>query len=266
MSDREYLIIATVFYALSMGTHLIRKQEERHRLHMIRYSLNLVGFIFHCLFLVHRSIAIDRCPLTNLFEAFVFITWTMMLIYLIVGRAYRLSILGIFTSPIVVLLNIFALIAPLDKVVKSEKSGFWIDLHAPLAVMSYGAFAIAAATGAMYLLQQYLLKSHRITEWVYLLPSVAEMEKVTRRLLLFGMSIYSLGLMTGFIAGLDKGWAIMDFKTVWSIFIWVLYGTLFTGYWRKWWGGRKAAYASILLFIFVILTFWGAYLLSPVHQ
>ncbi len=266
MSDRDFIILATVLYTLGAGTLFGLKNDETHRLHTVRYIFCLVGFVFHSVFLVMRSAEIHRCPLTNLFEAFVFITWTMMLIFLVIGRSYRLSILGLFTTPMVVALNLFALVSPTDKTLTGTPKGFWKELHAPLSVMSYGAFAIAAAAAAMYLLQQYLLKSHKITDWVYLLPSVAEMQKITMRLLFFGMVIYTAGLVSGFIAGQERGWAIMDFKTIWSIFVWVLYGLLFVGYWRSWWGGRKAAYGTVLLFGFVIFTFWGAYLLSPVHQ
>jgi len=266
MSDRDFIILATILYAISAGTLFALKKDEHHRLHAIRYLLCLCGFIFHSIFLVLRAIDIHHCPLTNLFESFIFITWTMVLIYLVIGRTYRLSILGLFTTPMVVILNLFAAISPIDKLTTNSQAGFWAELHASLAVMSYGAFAIAAATGAMYLLQQFLLKTHKITEWVYLLPSVAEMQKVTTRLLLFGMSVYTLGLLTGFIAGAGKGWSIMDFKTKWSILIWLLYGLLFLGYWRSWWGGRKAAYGTVILFCFVIFTFWGAYLLSPIHR
>ncbi|MDL5050693.1 cytochrome c biogenesis protein CcsA [Oscillatoria amoena NRMC-F 0135] len=266
MTDRGFIIISVVFYALSVGTLLGMKKDESHRLHAARYLLCLAGFLCQSFFLVWRSAEILRCPLTNLFEAFVFITWTMGLIYLVIGRSYRLSILGIFTLPMLLLLNLFALVSPLDKPSGGASKGFWTEMHAPLSVMSYGAFAIAAATGAMYLLQQYLLKSHKITEWVWLLPSVAEMEKITTRLLLFGMIVYTAGLASGFIAGAGKGWSIMDFKTLWSLLVWALYGILFLGYLRSWWTGRKAAYGTVILFCFVIFTFWGAYLLSPVHR
>src|ERR1700752_5431368 len=74
-----------------------------------------LGFVFQTAFLSIRGHALGRCPLTNLFEVFIFLAWSVALIYILVGPTYRLSLMGAFTAPLVVLLQGFALIAPLDK-------------------------------------------------------------------------------------------------------------------------------------------------------
>src|SRR5436189_5901867 len=73
-----------------------------------------LGFIFQTAFLSIRGHALGRCPLTNLFEVFIFLAWSVALIYMLVGPAYRLSLMGAFTAPLVVLIQVFALIAAID--------------------------------------------------------------------------------------------------------------------------------------------------------
>src|SRR5438874_10882233 len=73
-----------------------------------------LGFIFQTAFLSIRGHELHRCPLTNLFEVFIFLAWSIALIYMLVGPAYRLSLKGAFTAPLVFLLQAFALIAPID--------------------------------------------------------------------------------------------------------------------------------------------------------
>jgi len=73
-----------------------------------------LGFIFQTAFLSVRGHELGRCPLTNLFEVFIFLAWSVAAIYMLVGPAYRLSLMGAFTAPLVVLLQGFALIAPID--------------------------------------------------------------------------------------------------------------------------------------------------------
>src|SRR6266480_4227488 len=73
-----------------------------------------LGFIFQTAFLSVRGHALGRCPLTNLFEVFVFLAWSVALMYMLVGPLYRLSLMGAFTAPLVVLLQGFALVAPID--------------------------------------------------------------------------------------------------------------------------------------------------------
>src|SRR5207245_3026405 len=73
-----------------------------------------LGFIFQTAFLSVRGHQLGRCPLTNLFEVFIFLAWSVAAIYMLVGPGYRLSLMGAFTAPLVVLLQGFALVAPID--------------------------------------------------------------------------------------------------------------------------------------------------------
>src|ERR1700688_953841 len=70
-----------------------------------------LGFIFQTAFLSIRGHELGRCPITNLFEVIIFVAWSVALFYMVVGPAYRLSLMGALTAPVVVLLQLFALIA-----------------------------------------------------------------------------------------------------------------------------------------------------------
>src|SRR5437763_14345373 len=74
-----------------------------------------LGFIFQTAFLSIRGHAEGRCPITNLFEVIIFVAWSVALFYIVVGPAYRLSLMGASTPPQVVLLRLLGLLAPIDK-------------------------------------------------------------------------------------------------------------------------------------------------------
>src|SRR6476646_8213260 len=122
-----------------------------------------LGFIFQTAFLSIRGHALGRCPLTNLFEVFIFLAWSVALIYMLVGPTYRLSLMGAFTAPLVVLLQGFALIAPID-VRHSVKmpANSALEFHASVSLIAYGTFALACIAGVMYLLQERQLKTHHV--------------------------------------------------------------------------------------------------------
>ena len=61
---------------------------------------NGAGFILQTIFLFERGHAIGRCPITNYFELLVFMSWSMVLTYLLIGSTYRLSLMGAFTAPV----------------------------------------------------------------------------------------------------------------------------------------------------------------------
>src|SRR5207245_3448666 len=113
-----------------------------------------LGFIFQTAFLSVRGHALGRCPLTNLFEVFIFLAWSIALIYLMVGPTYRLSLMGAFTAPLVIGLQAFALLAPIDIPHEARlPANPWLEFHASISMIAYGAFALACVAGVMYLVQ-----------------------------------------------------------------------------------------------------------------
>src|SRR5438445_12138963 len=116
-----------------------------------------LGFIFQTGFLWIRGQYLGRCPITNLFEVFVFLAGSVALFYMLVGPAYRLSLMGAFTAPLVLLLQGFALITPIDArhpVIVPANS--WLEFHASMSLVAYGVFALACIAGVMYLLQEQI--------------------------------------------------------------------------------------------------------------
>ena len=98
--------IGTVHYAVADYT--MDEARYMRRLQVMATLLPMaLGFVLQSVFLYLRGQAHGRCPLTNLFEAFIFIGWCIVLLYFLVGTAYRLSLLGVFTAPLVSSLQIF---------------------------------------------------------------------------------------------------------------------------------------------------------------
>src|ERR1700692_878037 len=135
-----------------------------------------LGFIFQTAFLSIRGHALGRCPITNLFEVIVFVAWSVALIYMLVGPAYRLSLMGAFTAPLVVLLQGFALIALIDirHPVKLPANP-WLEFHASISIIAYGAFALACIAGVMYLVQERQLKTRQLHSIFYHLPPLTDL-------------------------------------------------------------------------------------------
>ena len=65
----------------------------------------------------------------------------------------------------------------------------------------------------------------------------------------------------------EKGvFFMMDAKILWTIFVWLVYVVLLLRRWRFDQGGRRFAWGAIASFGFVLLTFPGFNLLSPIHN
>ncbi|HEY0256847.1 MAG TPA: cytochrome c biogenesis protein CcsA [Candidatus Methylacidiphilales bacterium] len=263
MHDRLWLFLATLGYLASAGWGLYALGSQRSIANRWTFLLIALGFAFHTLFLHQRGEAIQHCPITNLFETLAFFSWSLVLTYLVVGPAYRMSILGAFTAPIVFLINFFALAAPIDVPGAMPHLGWQLELHATLALLGLGVLGIAALAGLAYLIQERQLKRRALTSWFYTLPNVGRLEEVQQRVLIWGFVLFSAGAFLGFFIPhqTSEDWV----KIAWSAVVWGLYAALVIVMWMGWLSHKKTAWLSVAGYVFILLTFWGIDSLSEAH-
>ncbi|HEV7401854.1 MAG TPA: cytochrome c biogenesis protein CcsA [Chthoniobacteraceae bacterium] len=248
--DRTLLVISTFCYLFGFGYTMYAFGARSLRPSRWNFLAMAGGFVFQTGFLFVRGQAIGRCPLSNLFEVLVFLCWSMVLFYLAIGPAYRLSLLGTFTSPLVFLIQIVALLIPPAPVVRATAVNPWLELHAALSVVAYGAFALACVAGVMYLAQERQLKTHHIKTAFYHLPAIRDLAVANSRLIVVGFVLFNVGLLAGISQGLAHSrllWAI-------SVGVWVLYGGLIVATFAHRVTPRKVAIVSISAFGVMLLT------------
>lgn len=237
----------------------------------VNYFLLLCAFGLHTTAMIKRGFSLDHCPVTNLYEATTFAAWTIVAVYLVVGLWSRLRFLGAFASPVLFGIGVFALMPGLDaqRGSGSEATGMLTSLHAACMSLAYGAFGLSSVAALMYLTQEHNLKFHKLQVIFSRLPPIQRLEAVVGRLLLAGFILLTIGLSIGAydLARLNDPQVYRgDPKIVWSAVVWLLYLGLLVMRWKFAQGGRRFALGAIGSFAFVLLTFWGSNLLSPLHN
>ena len=213
-----------------------------------------LGFIFQTAFLSIRGHALGRCPLTNLFEVFIFLAWSVALIYMLVGPAYRLSLMGAFTAPLVVLLQGFALLAPIDSRHPAKlPANPWLEFHASISLVAYGAFALACIAGVMYLVQEGQLKTHQLHSIFSHLPPLTDLFAAITRLLWWGFALYTLGLTSGFFVGQPLPYV----QVVCAFGVWLLYAAILQGRHLRRLAPKHVAALCIVGFSAALALLWG---------
>ena len=236
----------------------------------INYGLLLAAFGLHTAAMLQRGFNFQRCPINNLYEATLFIAWTIVTAYLLIGTWSRLRFLGAFASPLLFAIGVFALMPALDPrpVGHPLFTGGWSSLHKALILLAYGAFGLSAVAGLMYLSQERDLKFHKLRALVSRLPPIQRMELVMGRLLLAGFVLLSTGLVVSafYLKQTRDVYVTCDAQVFYSAVVWLLYLGLLVSRWRFAQRGRRFALGAIGSFAFVMLTFWGVYLLSGIHN
>src|SRR2546430_10382096 len=112
--ERQLLLGSTWCFLVAVAHTVATLRDGVFRPRRFNFFAIVLGFVSQSAFLSVRGHALGRCPITNLFEVFIFLAWSVALIYLAIGPTYRLSLMGAFTAPLVLLIQTFALLAPVD--------------------------------------------------------------------------------------------------------------------------------------------------------
>jgi ABC-type uncharacterized transport system permease subunit len=119
-------------------------------------------------------------------------------------------------------------------------------------VLSFGAFALAAVSGSMFLLLDHLLHGKKLSGGLFNnLPTVHDLMDCTRRLMLIGVVILTIGMVAGFFA------PSFDFNTHFlvALFVWVSYAAaVVLGYVRGL-PPHRLSILSIVLFLIALIAF-----------
>ncbi len=199
-TDRTWLWAAAGLYfaGFALGTVALLRQGRPSG--SLTYLLVALGYVVQLAGLGIRGRAVGGCPLGNQFEIFQFTAWSAISLYLLVGVTFRNSLLGYFTSCLAAALTVVSLSIPAwDATTRTHIFGSnpWIELHAALAVFSYGVFGLLALTSIMFLLRNYSLKSKRTGGWFSFLPSIMDLDQMGVRLLGAGAAILAASLAVG---------------------------------------------------------------------
>jgi len=251
--DRWFLLIATLLAAIGgiWGMICVHRGTRSHWTVAWMIAVLLCQFGF----LSIRGQIRGACPLQDLGEMLVFLAWSLTLFYLLIGPAYRISLLGVFSAPLVFVLQAAALIAGMLTTSSTPEfaPNVFHSLHSAISVLAYGALALAGVAGIMFLVLDRQLKIHHLKSGLFRnLPPAHELLVSLERLLWLGTGLLTLGIIAGFLMPRTTP---QHSHLLVALAVWVGYVALLAV--KTWRGltGRKLALAAVAMFIFSLVVF-----------
>ena len=230
----------------------------------------LAGFVFHLSAFLWRCGQAQALTVTNLHESLSFFALLLALAFLLVSRKKPIPTLGTFTSPLLIIFTLWALvtphtITPQPPILKS----FWLPLHVLLSFAGNAFLALGCGAAVMYLIQERLIKKKKIKGIFRKLPALQRLDELNYLCLRLGFPLLTLGIISGsvwasYTWGAHWSW---DPKETWSLITWLLFAALLHGRMNSGWRGRKASLLTIIGFAAIMFTFLGVnLLLSGLHS
>lgn len=270
LTDRLAFAGAVALYGAAAAYAVFLWRRGFRRDEWITYALLAVGCALHTGAMVRRGFSLDRCPVTNLFEAMMFVLWTIVATVLVAALWPRLRFLGAFAAPLLFGLGVFALQPQLD--LRGGPQPHFdhglVSAHATLILLAYGAFGLGSVAALMYLSQEHDLRFHKLRAVLAKLPPIERLDRIVTGLLGAGVVLLTAGLALSPWLMWERYRVLFstDPKILWSLVVWAVYLALLVARLRHRFNGRRFAWGTLGSFAFVLLTFWGTNLLSGVHH
>ncbi len=257
LTDRSWLWAAAGLYLAGFlwGTAALIKQGRPAGTAI--YAVISSGYILQLIGLGIRGRAVAGCPLGNQFEIFQFTAWSAITLYLVVGVTFRNSLLGYFTSCLATAMTLLSLAIPgwdATQRVHIFGSNPWIELHAALAVFSYGVFGLLALTSIMFLLRNHSLKAKNLRGWFSFLPSILDLDQIGVRLLGTGVAILTVSLSIISVFWLRDPSSASTSKVLFAVVVWAVSVGALTLRLRGVLLAQRFAWACVGLFVGAMLS------------
>lgn len=259
LNEYAILWVAALLYCAGFGYVLTALFLKRKHSQVAVLAFVSLGFIIQTIGLYLRGLKVESCPLGNIFEIVQFLTWSLILLYLAIGPAFRVSLLGFFSSGFAATLVLLSLlVSPWDEPYQTNAFGgnVWIEVHAATALFSYGAFALLFLTAAMYLLQTHGLRHKRFTGLFSILPSIVQLDQINRRLLFTGVLVLTFSLIVGTNYWVGAWDQVALPKLLFTVATWAAYTAVFILHLSRKIIGVRFAWFCIVIFILALVSVW----------
>ncbi len=195
-------------------------------------------------------------------QGFSIVSLVLLSIFFFLDLRYRIPVIGAFLMPV-------ALAALVPGILLSKDAARLLPtaprpllpVHIAIALVGIASFGVAAGVAVMYVLMERQLKGKKFGVLFARLPSLAFLDDLNRRLVVWGFVALSATLMTGaFFAsnahGVFWAWEAKEIATLvaWVFFAAVLNFRLFAG-----WQGRRVALLTMAGFCILLVSFFTSY-------
>jgi len=248
---------------------------------------NVLLFFILC----SRWIVAGYFPLSNLYESLLFLTWTLLTIYLYLEYKTKSKLIGATLIPVAVLINGFSNLtlspdmqkaSPLVPALQSN----WLMMHVSMMMLSYGTLIIGSLLCILFLViskyQDVNLKvlddstlpvynviinyyeaklfapSNQLSE-LGKLKLLQSLDNWSYRIIGLGFPFLTIGIIAGGVWA-NEAWGSYwswDPKETWALITWLVFATYLHSRITKGWEGKKTAILGSLGFFVIWICYLG---------
>jgi ABC-type transport system involved in cytochrome c biogenesis permease subunit len=223
------------------------------------------GIVAQYFALLERSHWTHSVPYDDLYGSMSLFAWLLGVTYLGLELFHRQRSVGAFVTLVLVAWTaLITLIVPQAASTPPPARGLLFALHVTLNTWAYAAFALSFVLSVIYLVQDWVLRSRKMSVAFWRFPALDVLDGMARSSVYVGLAALSMGVVMGLIweHRLSGSYSWADPKVVVTLAILVVYAAyLRLSRSTKWRGARASVLcASNFLIVLFSYTFVNLYL------
>lgn len=165
----DVFLYSKILYLLAFVLFLFSLASDQKWLYRAAFGCIGIGFIPHLIGIILRVIILERPPVSTLYETFIFVSFVIVLLGLLIEFFSR-NWLGIVTAGVggFIVLMIAAKYSAegdtLKMLIAVLNSNFWLSTHVISITAGYGSACAAGIIGHVYLLQKLFKKNKQVLQ------------------------------------------------------------------------------------------------------
>ena len=238
-----------------------------------------------------RWIVAGYFPLSNLYESLLFLTWTLLTIYIYVEKKTKSKLIGSILVPVILLISGFANLTLSPEMQKSSPlvpalQSNWLMMHVSMMLLSYATLIMGSLLCILFLvisrykdvdlkiiddsslplynimLDYYEAKlispSNEVSE-LGKLKLLQSIDNWSYRIIGLGFPFLTIGIISGGVWA-NEAWGSYwswDPKETWALITWMIFATYLHARITKGWEGKKTAILGGLGFFVIWICYLG---------
>ena len=241
--------------------------------------------------LCSRWIVEGYFPLSNLYESLLFLTWTLLTLYLYIESQTKTKLIGAILIPVALLINGFSNLTLSPEMQKASPlvpalQSNWLMMHVSMMLLSYGTLIMGSLLCLLFLvISQYqevdfkqidktptplynimldyyetnLLPSKKKPSELGKLKLLQSLDNWSYRIIGLGFPFLTVGIIAGGVWA-NEAWGSYwswDPKETWALITWLVFATYLHARLTKGWEGRRTALLGGLGFFVIWICYLG---------
>lgn len=252
-----YLIATIVVYLLSFAAYLGFLNSGNQLTGRLGTIFLIAGLVTHYFALLTRARTLHTVPYQDVYGSMSLFGWLLALTYVGLELYHRQRSVGALVLPFILVFLSAASIAPADRHTPPDAHGASFAFHVTLSILAYAAFALSFVFSLIYLIEERLLRSHKLRDLVWRLPALDLLDRMSQSSVIVGLVSIAAGTALGFlwVDRLSDKQSFFDVKYLVTVLVLVLYAVYARLSRTSAWRGARASRLCVFNFVIVVLSF-----------